>query len=529
MTDSNTAPAFARVDPAVDLRALDARILAFWDRIDAFATSVEMRPPESEYTFYDGPPFATGSPHYGHILQGVVKDIVPRYWTMRGHRVERRFGWDTHGLPVEMEVQKRLGVSSPREIEDLGVDRFNQAARDLVSDITTDWYDITRRIGRWVSFDDAYRTMDPAYMESVWWGFKQLWDRGLVYKRFKVVPYSWGAATPLSNFEVSLGGYRDVDDPSVIVRLLVLDGNDVVDAGDDLLIWTTTPWTLPGNLAVAVGYSIDYVRMAHGDSRSWVARQRVDDIWPGEDHEIVGTGKGADLLGVSYEPPFPHFETQREKGAFRVIAMQEVTTEDGTGLVHLAPAYGEADFAAFQANDIDAFVDPVDAVAKFTDEVPEVAGKYVKDADPILLDLLAERGRVVSSTRITHPYPFCWRTDTPLIYKAIPSWYVAVESFKDRMVAHNKKIHWVPDYVGTARFGNWLEDARDWAISRNRFWGTTIPVWECDRCDEQVCVGSIDELEALAGTRPDDLHNDILDPITWPVATCEETMRRVHG
>jgi len=527
VTDSYTAPTFVRVDPAVDLRAVDTRILAFWDRIDAFATSVEMRPAESEYTFYDGPPFATGSPHYGHILQGVVKDIVPRYWTMRGHRVERRFGWDTHGLPVEMEVQKRLGVSSPREIEELGVDRFNQAARDLVSDITTDWYDITRRIGRWVDFDDDYKTMDTAYMESVWWGFKRLWDKDLVYKTFKVVPYSWGAATPLSNFEVSLGGYRDVDDPSVTLRLRVLDGNDVVDAGDELLVWTTTPWTLPGNLAVAVGYSIDYVRVAHGDSRSWVARQRVDAIWPDEDHEIVGIGKGADLLGVSYEPPFSHFEVQREKGAFRVIAMEEVTTEDGTGLVHLAPAYGETDFVAFQANGIDAFVDPVDAVAKFTDEVPEVAGKYVKDADPILLDLLAERGRIVRSTRITHPYPFCWRTDTPLIYKAIPSWYVAVERLKDRMVAHNNGIHWVPDYVGTARFGNWLEDARDWAISRNRFWGTTIPVWECDGCDEQVCVGSIDELEALARTRPDDLHKDNLDPITWRCATCAGTMRRV--
>ncbi|GMQ84464.1 MAG: isoleucine--tRNA ligase [Acidimicrobiia bacterium] len=527
VTDSSSAPAFVRVDPAVDLSAIDARILAFWDRIDAFATSVQMRPPESEYTFYDGPPFATGSPHYGHILQGVVKDIVPRYWTMRGHRVERRFGWDTHGLPVEMEVQKLLGVNSPRQIEDLGVARFNQAARDLVSDITTDWYDITRRIGRWVDFDDDYKTMDLDYMESVWWGFKQLWDRGLVYKTLKVVPYSWGAATPLSNFEVNLGGYRDVDDPSLTVRFRVLAGNEVVDAGDELVVWTTTPWTLPGNLAVAVGYSIDYVRVAHGDSRSWVARQRLDAVWPDGHHDIVGAARGADLLDITYEPPFSHFETQRERGAFRIIAMDEVTTEDGTGLVHLAPAYGEADFAALKAAGIDAFVDPVDAVARFTDEVPEVAGMYVKDADPILVEHLEDRGRVVRSTRITHPYPFCWRTDTPLIYKAVPSWYVAVASLKDRMVAHNDGIHWVPDYVGSARFGNWLEDARDWAISRNRFWGTTIPVWECDGCDEQVCVGSIDELETLSGVRPDDLHKDILDPITWLCATCRGTMRRV--
>ena len=523
----NTAPTFTRVDSGVDLRALDARILAFWDEIDAFATSVEMRPADSEYTFYDGPPFATGSPHYGHILQGVVKDVVPRYWTMRGHRVERRFGWDTHGLPVEMEVQKRLGVSSPREIEELGVPEFNQAARDLVSDITGEWFDITTRIGRWVDFENDYKTMDATYMESVWWGFKQLWDRGLIYKTFKVVPYSWGAATPLSNFEVNLGGYRDVDDPSVTVRLEVADGNDVVESGDDILVWTTTPWTLPGNLAVAVGESIEYVRVEDGDDHFWVASARVEALWPEERPAIVATATGSDLLGVTYHPPFPYFADQSAAGAFRVIAMDEVTTDEGTGLVHLAPAYGEADFAALAEAGIEAFVDPVDLVARFTDEVPDVAGLHVKEADPVLLRQLRDRGRVFDEGRITHAYPFCWRTDTPLIYKAIPSWYVAVESFKDRMVELNREIHWVPGYVGSARFGNWLEDARDWAISRNRFWGTTIPVWECDGCDEQVCVGSIDELEALAGVRPDDLHKDILDPITWPCASCEGTMTRV--
>jgi isoleucyl-tRNA synthetase len=527
VTDQKPTPTFTRVPPGVNLPELDERVLALWDRIDAFHTSIAMRSPESEYTFYDGPPFATGSPHYGHILQGVVKDIVPRYWTMRGHRVERRFGWDTHGLPVEMEVQKRLGVSGPREIEEFGVARFNEAARDLVNDTTTAFYDVTRRIGRWVDFEDNYKTMDIEFMESVWWGFKQLWDRGLIYKAFKVLPYSWGATTSLSNFEVNLGGYRDVEDPSVTLRLRVTDGNDHALAGDYLLVWTTTPWTLPGNLAVAVGEEIEYVRVTDGEDHYWAARARIDDLWSDETPEIVGSASGSDLLGISYEPPFPHFESERENGAFRVVAMDEVTTEDGSGLVHTAPAYGEADFFALQKAKISALVDPIDLEARFTDEVPEVEGLHVKAADPILIALLKDRGVLVHEGRITHSYPFCWRTDTPLIYKALPSWYVNVEVIKDRMVDLNNGIRWVPDYVGAKRFGNWLEGARDYAISRNRFWGTTIPIWECDSCDATVCLGSRDELEALSGVRTDDLHKHILDPITWSCEQCDGTMIRV--
>ena len=527
MNDQQPSTPFSRVAPGVDLPALDARVLALWDRTDAFRTSVEMRPPETEYTFYDGPPFATGSPHYGHILQGVVKDIVPRYWTMRGHRVERRFGWDTHGLPVEMEVQKRLGVSGPREIEEYGVARFNEAARALVENTTTDWYDITRRIGRWVDFENDYKTMDVEFMESVWWGFKQLWDRGLIYKAFKVLPYSWGATTSLSNFEVNLGGYRDVEDPSVTLRLRVTDDAGPAGSGDYLLVWTTTPWTLPGNLAVSVGPDIEYVRVADGTDHYWIAAERMAAVWGDDLPEIVGTASGTELLGVSYEPPFPYFAEERENGAFRVISMDEVTTEDGTGLVHTAPAYGEADFQAMRDAGIDVLVDPVDMEAKFTDAVPEVAGLHVKDADPVLLDVLRDNGVLVHAGTIVHSYPFCWRTDTPLIYKAIPSWYVNVEAIKDRMVELNHTIRWVPDYVGAKRFGNWLEDARDYAISRNRFWGTTIPIWECDTCDERVCIGSRDELESLSGVHTDDLHKHVLDPITWPCAACDGTMTRV--
>ena len=527
MNEQQPTPHFSRVAPGVDLPELDSRVLALWDRVDAFRSSIEMRAPESEYTFYDGPPFATGSPHYGHILQGVVKDIVPRYWTMRGHRVERRFGWDTHGLPVEMEVQKLLGVSGPREIEELGVATFNEAARELVNNTATDWYDITRRIGRWVDFEDDYKTMDVGFMESVWWGFKQLWDRGLIYKAFKVLPYSWGATTSLSNFEVNLGGYRDVEDPSITLRLAVTDGNEHAAVGDYLLVWTTTPWTLPGNLGVAVGTDIEYARVLDGTDHYWIARERIEAVWPDETPEIVATATGAELLGVGYEPPFPHFIDEYANGAFRVIPMNEVTTEDGSGLVHTAPAYGEADFLAFREAGIDVLVDPIDLEARFTDDVPEVAGLHVKAADPVLIRLLKDRGVLVHSGTITHSYPFCWRTDTPLIYKAIPSWYVNVEAIKDRMVELNETIHWVPDYVGARRFGNWLEDARDYAISRNRFWGTTIPIWECDTCDETVCVGSVDELEAMSGFRTNDLHKHILDPVTWPCPTCVGTMVRV--
>jgi isoleucyl-tRNA synthetase len=517
---------FVRVSPSLDLARLDNEVLELWERQDVFTQSVQGRPPEREYVFYDGPPFPTGSPHFGNLLAGVIKDVVPRYWTMRGYRVERRFGWDTHGLPIEMEAEKALGISGPRQIAEYGVARFNEACRQLVQANTENWERITRRIGRWVDFVNDYRTMDPEFMESVWWVFKELWDKGLVYKAFKVLPYSWGAATPLSNFEVNLGGYREVDDPSITVRLEVLEGKGAVAPGDGLLIWTTTPWTLPGNLAVAVGDDIDYVRVVDEGSPLWMAADRLTAYWK-TPPEVTARIKGREMLGISYRPPFDYFLDKRAEGAFQVIISDSVTTEDGTGLVHMAPAYGEADFAALQQAGIRAFVDPVDASGKFTDQVPDVAEVNVKEADKVLVVLLKEAGILFRNERIRHSYPFCWRTDTPLMYKAIPTWFVAVEQIRERMAELNKTIHWVPGFVGSRRFGNWLEDARDWAVSRNRYWGSCVPVWECDGCDESVCIGSLDDLEHLSGVRPTDLHKHLIDPITWPCAQCGGTMRRV--
>ncbi len=519
-----TGRAFKRIPPNVSFPALEERVLDLWDEIDAFPVSVGLRPAESEYTFYDGPPFPTGSPHYGNLLAGVIKDVVPRYWTMRGHRVVRRFGWDTHGLPIEMEVQQKLGLNGPRDVAEYGIDRFNEACRAQVETNTETWERITRRIGRWVDFEDDYKTMDIEFMESVWWVFKQLWARDLVYKDFKVLPYSWGASTPLSNFEANLD-YRDVDDPAITVRLRVLKSHGPVREGDYLTIWTTTPWTLPGNLAVAVGEDIPYVAVKVDDHRYWVAAELADQVWPGADQ--VAATAGRDLLGVHYDPPFDYFEELRDQGAFRVISSPDVTTDEGTGLVHMAPAYGEADFYALQENGIGLMLDPVDLEARFTDDVPDVAGMYVKDADPLLMDLLKRRGLLLRREQIHHSYPFCYRTGTPLIYKAIPTWFVRVERFKDRMVALNETIHWVPDYVGTKRFGNWLENARDWAISRNRYWGSCIPVWECGETKHAVCVGSVDELEQLSGVRLEDLHKHIVDEVTFPCPECGRLMSRV--
>jgi isoleucyl-tRNA synthetase len=502
-------PVFSPVAAEVSFPAQEERVLRLWHERDTFRRSVAARPADKNYIFYDGPPFATGLPHYGHIVASTLKDIVPRYWTMRGFRVERRFGWDTHGLPIEMDVEKKLGLSGPSSIRAFGIDRFNEECRAGVLRYVDEWKTTITRIGRWVDFDNDYKTMDVSFMESCWWVFKQLWDKGLVYQGLRVMPYSWRLSTPLSNFEAGLD-YRDVDDPALTVRLK-LEGTD----NECLLIWTTTPWTLPSNLAVAVGHDIAYVK-ARAEKEDghvyWVAKDLAASVL-GKEHVVLETKQGKDLVGLRYSPLFPFFADRAAQGAFTVIESSHVTTTDGTGLVHMAPAFGEDDFNACKRAGIDV-VDPVDDEGNFKAVISPYAGRNVKDADRDIMRDLKAQGSVFRQAVLRHPYPYCWRSGTPLIYKTTPSWYVKSESLREQMMEANRDVHWVPDFVGEARFHNWLKDARDWSISRSRFWGTPIPVWTSD--DGEIhCIGSVAELQELTGTMVTDLHPHRIDHLEF--------------
>ena len=506
---------------------IERAIIDLWAKQGAFERSVEQRPTDSAYVFYDGPPFATGLPHYGHLVASTLKDIVPRYWAMRGHRVERRFGWDTHGLPIEMLMEKELGLSGPSSVREYGVAEFNEACRANVLKYTEEWRRIITRLGRWVDFDNDYKTMDASFMESVWWVFKQLWDKGLVYQGLRVMPYSWRLSTTLSNFEANMD-YRDVQDPAVTVRMPLDDDPD----NASLLIWTTTPWTLPSNLAVAVGEEITYVRARPKGSAEVVivAEARVESVL-GKEAEILDTFPGKALVGRGYAPLFPYYadlkdQPQGDGGAFFVIASDHVTTDSGTGLVHMAPAFGEDDYRVSVAAGIPV-VDPVDEEGRFTDAVPDFAGQNIKEADRGLIRAIKDAGRLFKQATIDHSYPFCWRSGTPLIYKAMPVWFVKVTALKDRMVEHNREIHWVPEAVGGGRFNNWLADARDWNVSRNRFWGTPLPIWQCAACETSTCMGSIEDLQKAAGTEIDDIHPHKIDHLSVACPSCGGAMKRV--
>ncbi len=492
-------------------------MLRFWEEAQVFRRSLEQRRGAKEYVFYDGPPFATGLPHYGHLLAGTIKDIVPRYHTMRGHYVERRFGWDCHGLPIEALAQEQLGLAGAAAITEKGIDVFNETCRSLVLRYVAEWRKTVTRMGRWVDFDNDYKTMDVPFMESVWWAFKQLWDSGRVYQSHRIMPYSWKLTTPLSNFEAG-NNYQDVQDPSITVRLKVrqaeLDARG--HAGDwYFLIWTTTPWTLPANLAVCVGPDLDYVAVRDPGEKGAVyvlAEARLDAYYKKrEDLEIVARFKGNDLKGWSYEPLFPYLAG--EANAFVVLTDPFVSTDDGAGIVHLAPAYGEDDFRVGRAAGI-RLVDLLDENAAFTARVPEYAGQFCKDADKAIIRRLKEEGKLVRQATLVHSYPFCERTDTPLIYRAIEAWYVRVEDIREKLAGNNGGVHWMPEAIGEKRFGNWLREAKDWNISRNRFWGSCIPVWvNVDDRADMICVGSIAELEALSGRTVDDLHKHVVDRI----------------
>ncbi len=510
---------FKQVSSQTDFAKLEKEILNFWEDRQIFEKSVEARKNQREYVFYDGPPFATGLPHYGHLLAGTIKDVIPRYQTMKGRRVERVFGWDCHGLPVEYEMEKTLNLSGKRQIEEYGIDKFNEACRGIVLRYTSEWEKIVKRMGRWVDFKNGYRTMDTKYMESIWWVFKQLWDKDLIYEGYKILPYCPRCSTPLSNFEANQG-YQEVNDPAITIRFQSKD-----DANTYFLAWTTTPWTLPSNMALAAGPEIDYVKVKDGDSFYIIAESRLSAYYKDTPPETVAKFKGSELAGKKYLPLFPYFAAKENDGAFKLITAEFVSTEDGTGIVHIAPGFGEDDAAAGKANGIPE-VCPIDEECRFTEAVPEYKGIYVKDADKEIIRRLKEEGKLIHRGTIKHNYPHCWRDDSPLIYKAVSTWFVRIDKIKDKMIAANQKMNWVPEHIKEGRFGKWLENARDWAISRNRYWGTPLPVWK-NRSGEMVCVGSVEELEKLSGQKINDLHKHFMDKITIPSKNGGEPLTRV--
>jgi isoleucyl-tRNA synthetase len=514
-----------------DFPELEQRALAYWNAHGTFRQSIENRADDGEFVFYDGPPFANGLPHYGHLLTGYVKDIVPRYKTMRGDKVDRRFGWDCHGLPAEVEAERLLGISGKADILKMGIDTFNEACRDSVLRYTRDWEEYVTRQARWVDFEHDYKTLDLPYMESVMWAFKQLHDKGLVYQGFKVLPYCWRCETPLSNHELRMDDdvYTDRTDPSVTVRFKL-------ETGEWILAWTTTPWTLPSNLGVAVGPDISYVTVETPDGERYIlAKERL----AAYEKELAGAKtvaetKGRDLLGRRFQPIFDYFTDVEAYGtgnAWQVIASDEVTTEDGTGVVHMAPAYGEADANACLAAGIPILL-TVNEQGKYLPVITDWAGQHVFEANKSIIKRLRADGVLVRQQDYTHSYPHCWRCRNPLIYKAVSSWFVEVTKFRDRMVELNEQITWVPEHVKHGQFGRWLSNARDWSISRNRFWGSPIPVWQSDNPDypRTDVYGSLDELERDFGVRPDDLHRPGIDNLTRPNPddpTGQSVMRRV--
>ncbi len=514
---TSSAKCFSDVQPEVSFPQLEEACLEFWQEHQVFERSLESSGNDAPfYHFYDGPPFATGLPHYGHLLAGILKDIVPRYWTMQGFRVPRRFGWDCHGLPVECEINKTHGIRSREDVLSMGVAQYNEACRSIVKRYVQEWKKTVKRIGRWVDMDRAYMTMDMSYMQSVWWVFHELFQKNLIYEGHKVVPYSVGISTALSNFEANLN-YKMVQDPAITVRFL-LEENTYI------LAWTTTPWTLPSNLALAVNEEIDYVKIQAASQKWILAEVRLTAYF--SEYKILERFKGKALVGRNYDPLFPYFESKRAQGAFRIISSEHVTSTAGTGIVHLAPAFGEEDYYACIRAGI-AVVNPVNDDGKFTEEVSDFAGEMVRDADPKIIAWLKAKKQLFKQETIDHSYPFCYRSDTPLIYRAVSSWFVSVEKIKSQLIANNAKTHWVPEHLKDGRFGNWLQQARDWAISRNRFWGTPIPIWRNEE-GECLCISSQAALEKYSGKKIQDLHRDSLDAIVIASPTGKSPLKRVE-
>ncbi|MGE3621661.1 MAG: isoleucine--tRNA ligase, partial [Acidimicrobiia bacterium] len=515
--------AFGPVDANLDLVALEERVLARWRHHDVPTTVARSRKGATPWVFYEGPPTANGRPGLHHVWARVFKDLYPRFQTMRGHDVPRKGGWDCHGLPVELEVERELGLSTKHEIEAFGIEEFNRRCRASVQRYVEDWTTLTERSGTWIDTSDAYWTLSDDYVESVWWLVKQLWDRGLLYEGHKVTPYCGRCGTALSSHEVAQG-YRDVVDPSVYVRFPLLDGPA---AGADLLVWTTTPWTLVSNVAAAVGPELAYVRVADPDGgRDLVMGEAAAArLHPGA--EPLARWSGTDLVGWHYERPFDDLAAP-EADAWRVVAAEYVAVDDGSGIVHIAPAFGEEDAAVGRAEGLPT-LNPVDDQARFDARVPRLEGRFVKDADRELIADLAERGLLVREQPYEHSYPHCWRCGTPLIYWAKTSWFARTAEHRADLLAQNERIGWHPEHIKAGRFGKWLEGNVDWALSRDRYWGTPLPVWRCSACATDTCVGSVAELSELSGRDLSelDLHRPYVDDVTFPCASCGEEARRL--
>ncbi|MCX6370840.1 MAG: class I tRNA ligase family protein, partial [Solirubrobacterales bacterium] len=493
------------VDPNASFPELEEQVLERWRERDVFAESLRRREGAEPWVFYEGPPTANGKPGSHHVLARVFKDIYPRYKTMQGHYVERKGGWDCHGLPVEITVEKELGISSKAEIEEFGIAEFNQKCRDSVFTFLDEWDRLTERIGFWIDLDDAYRTLDSGYVESVWWALKQIWDKEMLYEGHKVVPYCPRCGTSLSSHEVAQG-YKDVIDASVFVRFPLIEAEAPLEASDELIVWTTTPWTLVSNAAVAVDPELTYVRAKlPGDGAVMVVAEALVGHVLGEEAEVLDRFPGADLEGASYEPPFD-FITAADWGerGHTVLAADFVTDQDGSGLVHTAVAFGEDDYRLGQQAGLNV-VNPVRLDGTYDERIGPYEGRFVKDCDADLVADLKARGKLLRSERYEHSYPHCWRCSTPLLYYAKPSWYIATSQIREQMLAANETIDWHPPHIKEGRFGDWLRGNVDWAISRERYWGTPLPIWRCANGHAE-CVGSFEQLEELSGVLIDDPH-----------------------
>lgn len=522
-------PMFKKVESQVSFPKMEEEVLKFWNENDIFQKSIDQRPADKLYSFYDGPPFATGTPHYGHIVASAIKDTVPRYFTMKGYRVERKWGWDCHGLPIENIAEKELGITHKKEIEELGVAKFNETCRSKVLEYVAEWKKVINRFGRWADMEHPYATMDKSFMESVWWVFKELWDKGLVYESYRTMHICPRCETTLSQSEVA-EGYKDVKDLAVTAKFELVD-----EPGTFVLAWTTTPWTLPGNVALALNKDLDYVVAECEGAKYIVAKVLAEKVFAGKEYTVAKEMKGEELVGKSYKPLFDYYakdETLKDpENGWKIYHADFVTTDMGTGIAHEAPAFGEDDMQLGKANNLP-WVQHVNMDGTMKAEVTDFAGKPVKSKeDPSAMDVeiikyLAHNGLLFAKEKYEHSYPHCWRCDTPLLNYATSSWFVKVTEIKPKMLELAKDIHWSPEHIKQGRFGKWLEGARDWSISRQRYWASVMPIWKCE-CGELRVFGSVTELEKASGVKVEDLHKHIVDEVAVPCEKCGKTMKRI--